>query len=66
MSYDADKLGDWRTDAGNENTQRPILALGNETGVLFPFHNQYPYINNTLAVHLYAETRIANAFFVHD
>ena len=28
MSYRADKLGDGRTDAGNDNTQRPILASG--------------------------------------
>ena len=32
MSYRADKLGDgrtdWRTDAGNDNTRRPILASG--------------------------------------
>ena len=28
MSYRADKLGDGRTDRGNDNTRRPKLASG--------------------------------------
>ena len=28
MSYHADKLGDGRTDAGNDTTRRPKLASG--------------------------------------
>ena len=31
MSYHVDKLGDGRTDAGNDNTRRPKLASGNKT-----------------------------------
>ena len=30
MSYRAEKLGDGRSDAGNDNTRRPKLASGNE------------------------------------
>ena len=39
MSYRADKLGDgrtdWRTDAGNDNTRRPILASGKKRESVF-------------------------------
>ena len=31
MSCRADKLGDGRTDAGNDNTRRPILASGKKS-----------------------------------
>ena len=47
MSYRADTLGDgrtdWRTDAGNDNTRRPILASGKNE-----WFNEYSLFFNPL------------------
>ena len=52
MSYRADKLGDGRTDgqtdAGNDNTRRPILASGNNSkqckNIFVGINIKWPYL----------------------
>ena len=54
MSYRADKLGDgrtdWRTDAGNDNTRRPILASGKNDRNITSNRQQFPEICPELTV----------------
>ena len=45
--YRTDKLGDGRTDAGNDNTRRPILASGKNQSILNNHQNTRPCFCNS-------------------